>query len=66
MELKLDIPTGLKDSKGKDIYVGDKLHDKNYGLFIVIDEDTLQSVEEGQKDQDYIPLREEFVKTLTK
>lgn len=66
MELKLDIHIGLKDSRGKDIYVGDKLYDKNYGLFIVIDEDTLQSVEEGQKDQDYIPLREEFVKTLTK
>lgn len=66
MELKLDIPTGLKDSKGKDIYIGDKLYNKNYDLFIVIDEDTLQSVEEGQKDQDYIPLREEFVKTLTK
>ncbi len=66
MELKLDIPTGLKDSRCKDIYVGDKLYDKNYSLFIVIDENTLQSVEEGQKDQDYIPLREEFVKTLTK
>lgn len=66
MELKFDKPIGIKDSKGKDIYVGDKLYDKNYGLFIVIDEDTLQSVEEGQKDQDYIPLREEFVKTLTK
>ena len=66
MELKLDMPIGLKDSRGKDIYVGDKLYDKNYGLFIVIDEDTLQYVEEGQKDQDYIPLRKEFVKTLTK
>ena len=66
MELKLDIPTGLKDSRGKDIYIGDKLYDKNYSLFIVIDEDTLQSVEEGQKDQNYIPLRKDFVKTLTK
>ena len=32
MELKLDIPTGLKDSRCKDIYVGDKLYDKNYSL----------------------------------
>lgn len=66
MELKLDMPIGLKDSRGKDIYVGDKLYDKNYCLFIVIDKDTLQSVEEGQKDQNYIPLRKDFVKTLTK
>ena len=64
MELEPQIPTGLKDSRGEDIYIGDKLYDKNFG--IVIDEDTLQSVEEGQKDQDYIPLREEFVKTLSK
>ena len=66
MELKLDKPIGIKDSKGKDIYIGDKLYDKNFGLFVVIDKDTLISVEEGQKNQDFIPLREEFVKTLTK
>ena len=66
MELEPQIPTGLKDSRGEDIYIGDKLYDKNFGLFIVVDEDTLQSVEEGQNDQDYIPLREEFVKTLSK
>ena len=66
MELEPQIPTGLKDSRGEDIYVGDILQDKGFGVFIVIDEDTLQSVEEVQKDQDFIPLREEFVKTLSK
>lgn len=66
MELKFDKPIGIKDSKSKDIYIGDKLYDKNFGLFIVINENTLQSIEEGQKDHDFIPLREEFVKTLTK
>lgn len=43
------MPIGLKDSRGKDIYVGDKPYDKNYGLFIVINENTSKSVEENQK-----------------
>ena len=66
MELKLQEPIGIKDSKGKEIYVGDKLYDKNLALFIVILKDELLSIEEGQKEQDCIPLRKEFVKTLTK
>ena len=66
MKLKPQIPIGIKDSKGKSIYVGDKLYDKNFSLFIVVSKDELISVEEGQKNQDYIPLREEFVKTLSK